>query len=163
MHITVSRHVLLRWSAKVDHLQQGVSSVRMAKCMLKEFKVVSEVSSTSPKVRIWSFLKMAMRFTASLATAPLFCTHWSRCRLRRVVAALWLSVFTCVFAPVLQLFFTPSHHNFLPFWYREKWHHKHCYSVGNDKCTQVFVNKTFNCILIWDECLRTSHTFNCIL
>ena len=74
-----------------------------------------------------------------------------------------LCLHLCFCSSLTALFITPSHHNFLPFWYREKWHHKHCYSVGNDKCTQVFVNKTFNCILIWDECLRTSHTFNCIL
>ena len=45
-------------------------------------------------------LKMATRFFASLAAAPLFHTHQSHCGLHRVAAAFWLSVFASVFAPV---------------------------------------------------------------
>ena len=33
---------------------------RMAKCMLKKFQAVSEVSNTSPNVSIQSFLEMAI-------------------------------------------------------------------------------------------------------
>ena len=39
--------------------------------MLEEFKEMSEVSNTSQKARIWSFLKTAMHFFALLAAAPL--------------------------------------------------------------------------------------------
>ena len=44
------------------HVQQSVSSVRMAKYMLKEFEEVSEVLNTSLNAKIWLFLKTAMRF-----------------------------------------------------------------------------------------------------
>ena len=95
MHITVCRCF---W----DSRQQGVNSVRTVKCTLKEFEEMSKISNTSLKVRIWSFLKTATCFFASLATAPLFHTHQSR----RVVAAFWLSVLASVFAPDFQLFLT---------------------------------------------------------
>ena len=89
----------------------------MAKRTLKEFEEVSEVSNTSLKVRIWSFLKMATCFFALLAAAPLFYTSISPQTSRGGggVAAFWLSVFVSVFAPVFQLFRIRSHHNFLPF------------------------------------------------
>ena len=53
----------------IGHVQQ---SVRTAKCTLKEFKEVSEVLKKNlTEAKIWSFLKTAMRFFASLAAAPL--------------------------------------------------------------------------------------------
>ena len=59
----------------------------MAKCTLKEFEEVSKVSNTSPKTRIWSFLKMNTRFFASLAAVPFVRAHRSHHRLHRAVAA----------------------------------------------------------------------------
>ena len=42
---------------KVGHVQQSVSSVRkMAKYTLKEFEKVSEVSNTSPNMRIFGMV-----------------------------------------------------------------------------------------------------------
>ena len=46
------------------------------------------------------FSRQPYAFFASLATAPLSCTHESRCRLHGVVAAFWLPVFASIFAPV---------------------------------------------------------------
>ena len=87
-----------------------MSSVRMAKCMWKKFEKVNEVLNTSPKARIWRFLKTATHFFALLATVPLFHTRGSHRRLHGTVAALWLSVFISIFAPVFLT--TRSHHNF---------------------------------------------------
>ena len=57
MHITVYRCGTRFW----DSWQQGVNSVRTVKCTLKEFEEMSEISNTSLKTRIWSFLKTATR------------------------------------------------------------------------------------------------------
>ena len=46
------------------------------------------------------FSRQPYAFFASLATAPLSCTHESRCGLHGVVAAFWLPVFASIFAPV---------------------------------------------------------------
>ena len=64
MHITVS---VAHAFGTIGHVQQ---SVRTGKCTLKEFEEVSKVSNTT-EAKIWSFLKTAMCFFASLATAPL--------------------------------------------------------------------------------------------
>ena len=130
MYITISRCGTC--FGMVGHVQQSVSSVRMVKSTLKEFKEVSKVSNTAPKVRIWSFLKTAMHFFVSLAAATLFRTHRFRHRLHGVVVAFWLSVFASVFVPVFQLFLTCSHHNF----------HittMSCYSAENDKLSEVYI------------------------
>ena len=147
MHITVCRCF---W----DSRQQGVNSVRTVKGTLKEFKEMSEISNTSLKARIWSFLKIATCFFASLATAPLFHTH----RSRRVVAAFWLSVLASVFAPDFQLFLTHSHHHFLPFWHSNNETASTTETITLCERTQFFVNRTFNCIPKRDRCLLTSHT-----
>ena len=85
------------------------------------------------KARIWSFLKTATCFFASLAPTPLFRSHRSRRRLHRVVAAFWLSVFTSVFTPVFQLFLTIitifCHFDVATMRLQAR------YSAGNDKLT----------------------------
>ena len=73
----------------------------MAKCMLKEFKKVSEVSNTLPNARIWSFPKTTILCFAS-------CSSVSYSSILPggggggggVVAAFWLSFLAFVSAPV---------------------------------------------------------------
>ena len=60
------------------HVQQSVSSVRMAKYMLKEFEEVSEVSNTSPNARIQLFLKTATSFPSRCSSLSYSHTHRSR-------------------------------------------------------------------------------------
>ena len=124
-------------------MQQSASSVRTAKCTLKEFEEVSEVSNTSPKA-IWSFLKTATRFFASLAAAPLFFTHQFRRGLHGVVAAFWLC-FRFRFRS--SLFLTRFHYSFLPFWRRRDNETASAATalktINLRKCTQLFVNRTF--------------------
>ena len=117
-----------------------------------------EVLSTLLKARIWSFLKTATCFFASLAPTPLFRSHRSRRRLHRVVAAFWLSVFTSVFTPVFQLLLSSQFSAILT---SQQWDCKHATAletINLHNCTQLFVNRTFNCIPKQDRCLHT----NCI-
>ena len=96
----------------VAHILLGQSAICnkvWARHTLKEFQEVSEVSDTSPNVRIWLFLKM---------TILCFPTCSSSCvliDLAMVVAAFWLSVFASI-TPVDYFFLHCSHHNFLPYW-----------------------------------------------
>ena len=120
-----------------------------------------EVLSTSLKARIWSFLKTATCFFASLAPTPLFRSHRSCRRLHRVVAAFWLSVFTSVFTPVFQLFqlFLTLITIFCHLT-SQQWDCKHTTAletINLHNCTQRFVNRTFNCILKQDRCLHTNY------
>ena len=118
---------------------------------------------TPPKVRIWSLLKTATHFFALLAAAPLFRTHRSRHGLHGVVAAFWLSVFASVFVPVA---FSYSLSSQLSFWHRNNETASVAAvleTINLRKCTQLFVNRTFNYIPKWDGCLCTSHTCNWIL
>ena len=65
--------------------------------------------------------------------------------LHRVVAAFWLSVF----AFRASLFLTRSHYSFLPFWRchdNETSAATALETINLRKCTQLFVNRTFNCI-----------------
>ena len=137
----------------------------MAKRTLKEFEEVSEVSNTSLKVRIWSFLKTATCFFASLAAAPLFYTSISQ-RTSRGRVGEWLhfgslSLFlfsrqsssSFVFA-LITIFchfdiatMRPSATTALE-------------TINLCKCTQLFVNMTFNCVPKQNGCLRTSHTLH---
>ena len=60
----------------------------MAKRTLKKFHEVTDASNTSLNTRIWSFLKMAMRFFfAWIAAVRLSRTHRFRRRLHGLVAA----------------------------------------------------------------------------
>ena len=67
----------------VGHLQRSVKSVRRkAKCMLKEFDDVTVVLNRTK--REGTVVSQDSTFFALLATAPLSCTHCSRCRLHIV-------------------------------------------------------------------------------
>ena len=74
----------------VGHVQQSVR--RITKLTLKEFQDVSDVSNTSPNVRIWLFLKTAIICFASCCSLILIHLTVDF----RVVAVFWLSVFSSV-------------------------------------------------------------------
>ena len=66
--------------------QEIEQSRKTAKCLLKELEDQC----------VWSFLKMATCFFASLAAAPLSRAHQPCCGLHGVMAAFWLPVFVSV-------------------------------------------------------------------
>ena len=87
--------MLLGWMAMYNMCEQCEKD---GKVYVEKFEEVSEVLNTSPKVKMWSFLKTATHFFALQAAAPLFCAHRSCRRLHGVVAIFWFSVI--IFGPV---------------------------------------------------------------
>ena len=127
----------------------AVFIVSQAKHTWKEFKEVSEVSNTSPKAKMWSFLMMrdGHAFLCFASRCSIFPTHRFRRGLSRgsgCILALCLRF--CFRASLSALSYSFSSH-FSAILTSRLWDHKRRYSTGNDKLAWVYT--TFaNCRVV---------------
>ena len=149
------------------HVQRSVKSVRRKAKRTHYIERVwgCECVFELHRTRRYSqFSRRPRTLFASLGAAALSRTHRSRCRLHGGEAAFTLCLLLCFCTGLLALSsLLPS--QLLPFLRRDNETASAPITlekINLRKCTQLFVNRIFNCIPKRDGCLHTSHTFNCI-